>query len=155
DAELVRQLPPPQALLRTHRGALPGLPRVGRLRHLRQQAGRDGARRHRLRVLKSLLNDRTVWYASCPALFVRSGGRRMATRRRTRKPPDRPPQPPPYRPMAATLVDAPFDHPDWVFEPKLDGEVVCFDAEGRTSFRALQQRFRVGIGALLVGDYEG
>ena len=45
--------------------------------------------------------------------------------------------------MAATLVDAPFDHPDWVFEPKLDGEVVYFDAEGRTSFRALQQRFHL------------
>jgi ATP-dependent DNA ligase len=90
--------------------------------------------------------------------------------------------------MAATLVDRPFDYPDWVFEPKLDGlrvlprfdgrnltllsrndkpqeaafpdvaaalrdalscpavldgEVVCFDAEGRTSFRALQQRFHL------------
>jgi DNA ligase D-like protein (predicted ligase) len=90
--------------------------------------------------------------------------------------------------MAATLVDAPFDHPDWLFEPKLDGlrvqaryggrdltllsrngkpqeamfpdvatvlraaldrpavldgEVVCFDEQGRTSFRALQQRFHL------------
>src|SRR4051794_32216337 len=91
-------------------------------------------------------------------------------------------------PMLATLVDAPFDHPDWVFEPKfdglrvlghfagrnlslisrngkpqefqfpdvaaalraslkgpavVDGEVVCFDDRGRTSFRALQQRFHL------------
>jgi bifunctional non-homologous end joining protein LigD len=90
--------------------------------------------------------------------------------------------------MAATLVDRPFDHPGWIFEPKfdglrvhvrfdgrdvtllsrndrpqegmfpdvaaalrksvlrpsvLDGEVVCFDDEGRTSFRALQQRFHL------------
>src|SRR5437867_1745000 len=91
-------------------------------------------------------------------------------------------------PMLATLVDAPFDHPDWIFEPKfdglrvlgrfdgrhltllsrngkpqefqfpdvaaalraalkqpaiVDGEVVCFDDRGRTSFRALQQRFHL------------
>jgi ATP-dependent DNA ligase len=90
--------------------------------------------------------------------------------------------------MAATLVDRPFDDPDWIFEPKfdglrvlarfdgraltllsrngrpqeglfpdvaaalraaltrpavLDGEVVCFDGEGRTSFRTLQQRFHL------------
>src|SRR3954471_9367638 len=96
--------------------------------------------------------------------------------------------PPAYSPMAATLVDAPFDHPDWIFEPKfdglrvlahfdgedltllsrndrpqeamfpdvaealggalsapavVDGEVVCFDEQGRTSFRALQQRFHL------------
>jgi bifunctional non-homologous end joining protein LigD len=95
---------------------------------------------------------------------------------------------PAFEPMAATLVDAPFDDPDWVFEPKfdglrvqvrfdgraltllsrndkpqetvfpdvaaalraaldrpavLDGEVVCFDEGGRTSFRALQQRFHL------------
>jgi bifunctional non-homologous end joining protein LigD len=96
--------------------------------------------------------------------------------------------PPAYRPMAATLVEGPFDHPGWIFEPKfdglrvlarfdgqeltllsrnekpqealfpdvasalkvalprpavLDGEVVCFDEQGRTSFRALQQRFHL------------
>jgi bifunctional non-homologous end joining protein LigD len=90
--------------------------------------------------------------------------------------------------MAATLVDRPFDHPNWIFEPKfdglrvltrfdgrdlallsrngrpqeslfpdvaaalraaltrpavLDGEVVCFDGKGRTSFRALQQLFHL------------
>jgi bifunctional non-homologous end joining protein LigD len=90
--------------------------------------------------------------------------------------------------MAATLVEGPFDHPGWIFEPKLDGlrvlarsdgskvtllsrndkpqeatfpevaralaealpesavadgEIVCFDSEGRTSFRALQQRFHL------------
>jgi bifunctional non-homologous end joining protein LigD len=90
--------------------------------------------------------------------------------------------------MAATLVDRPFDHPGWIFEPKLDGlrvlvrfdgrnlsllsrndkpqeaafpdvaaalrtaltrpavldgEIVCFDDQGRTSFRALQQRFHL------------
>lgn len=88
----------------------------------------------------------------------------------------------------ATLVASPFDHPDWVFEPKydglrvlvyfdghdvrlvsrngkpqesmfpdvaaplrkdlkqpavVDGEIVCFDDRGRTSFRALQQRFHL------------
>jgi DNA ligase D-like protein (predicted ligase)/DNA ligase D-like protein (predicted 3'-phosphoesterase) len=92
------------------------------------------------------------------------------------------------RPMLATLVAAPFDNPQWIFEPKydglrvlgrfdgrrltllsrndqsqnvafpdvaealdtaldrpaiVDGEVVCFDAEGRTSFRTLQQRFHL------------
>src|SRR5436305_3483575 len=96
--------------------------------------------------------------------------------------------PPSYQPMAAILVDNPFDHPDWIFEPKfdglrvlvrfdgreltllsrndqpqnfqfpdvaealraalprptvVDGEVVCFDASGRTSFRELQQRFHL------------
>lgn len=95
---------------------------------------------------------------------------------------------PAFSPMAATLVDAPFDHPGWIFEPKfdglrvlarfdgrdltllsrndkpqetvfpdvakalraavtqpavLDGEIVCFDDHGRTSFRALQQRFHL------------
>jgi DNA ligase D-like protein (predicted ligase) len=90
--------------------------------------------------------------------------------------------------MLASLVPEPFDHPDWVFEPKfdglrilgvfdgknltllsrnnqaqnfqfpdveqalraaltgpaiVDGEIVCFDPEGRTSFRALQQRFHL------------
>src|SRR5437764_8382616 len=96
--------------------------------------------------------------------------------------------PPEYEPMMATLVATPFDHPDWVFEPKfdglrvlvyfdgrtvrlisrnnkpqeamfpdvaaglrkslrrsavLDGEIVCFDDTGRTSFRSLQQRFHL------------
>src|SRR5947208_10090243 len=90
--------------------------------------------------------------------------------------------------MMATIVAEPFDHPDWLFEPKfdglrvlasfdgrgvtlisrndkpqeaqfpdvaaalrdslrrpavVDGEVVCFDDQGRTSFRALQQRFHL------------
>jgi DNA ligase D-like protein (predicted ligase) len=94
----------------------------------------------------------------------------------------------PAEPMLATLIDAPFDHPEWIFEPKfdglrvlarfdgrtvslvsrngkpqefmfpeiaaalraalkrpavVDGEVVCFDHRGRTSFRALQQRFHL------------
>jgi bifunctional non-homologous end joining protein LigD len=92
------------------------------------------------------------------------------------------------RPMLATLVAEPFDHPDWIFEPKydglrilgrfdgrtltllsrndqsqnvafpdivealrksltrpavVDGEVVCFDEAGQTSFRTLQQRFHL------------
>ncbi len=96
--------------------------------------------------------------------------------------------PPAYSLMAATLVDEPFDHADWIFEPKfdglrilirfdgrnltllsrndkpqefvfpdvasalraavsqpavLDGEIVCFDDQGRTCFRALQQRFHL------------
>lgn len=96
--------------------------------------------------------------------------------------------PPLFEPMMATLVTGPFDHPDWVFEPKfdglrvlayfdgrdvrlisrndkpqesmfpdvaaalrrslrrpavVDGEIVCFDKKGRTSFRALQQRFHL------------
>jgi bifunctional non-homologous end joining protein LigD len=112
----------------------------------------------------------------------------MATRTPVRAAPRRRTVPPAYRPMAATLVDRPFDHPDWLFEPKFDGlrvlvrfdgrdvalvsrndkpqesmfpdvaaamrnalrhpavadgEIVCFDAEGRTSFRALQQRFHL------------
>ncbi len=113
----------------------------------------------------------------------------MVRRATTRKPSERSAQPPPaYRPMAATLVDEPFDHPDWIFETKfdglrvlarfdgedltlisrndkaqetlfpdvtaalraaltrpafVDGEIVCFDAECRTSFRALQQRFHL------------
>src|SRR5215210_8453435 len=91
-------------------------------------------------------------------------------------------------PMLASLAAEPFDHPDWIAEPKydglrvlsrfdgeeltlisrngksqnvqfpdvvealgraldkpavLDGEVVCFDAAGRSSFRALQQRFHL------------
>src|SRR5581483_2238140 len=107
------------------------------------------------------------------------------TRARTRRPSR---QAPAFAPMMATLVDAAFDHPDWIFEPKFDGlrvlvrfdgrnltlvsrngkpqegvfpdiaaalrkalarplvadgEVVCFDDAGRTSFRALQQRFHL------------
>jgi bifunctional non-homologous end joining protein LigD len=91
-------------------------------------------------------------------------------------------------PMLASLAAEPFDHPDWISEPKydglrvlarfdgrdvalisrnhksqnfqfpeiadgiraaldrpaiLDGEVVCFDDRGRSSFRALQQRFHL------------
>ena len=91
-------------------------------------------------------------------------------------------------PMLFTLLAEPFDDPDWIFEPKLDGlrvivrfdgndvlvlsrnlasqnfqfpeivaaceesltrpmivdgEVVCFDERGRSSFRALQQRFHL------------
>jgi bifunctional non-homologous end joining protein LigD len=113
----------------------------------------------------------------------------MARRTPSPKPQKRLPlAPPPYRPMAATLVAGPFDHPEWVFEPKrdglrvlgrfdgrdltllsrndrpqealfpdvaaalrralprpavVDGEVVCFDEQGRTSFHALQQRFHL------------
>src|SRR5436190_672424 len=92
------------------------------------------------------------------------------------------------QPMLCTLVADPFDHDDWLFEPKydglrilgrfdgkkltllsrnnqpqnfqfpdivealsaaldrpalVDGEVVCFDDQGKTSFRALQQRFHL------------
>ena len=98
------------------------------------------------------------------------------------------PLPAAYEPMLCTLVAEPFDHPDWVFEPKLDGlrvlgrfdgrkldlisrngksqnfqfpdvaealraaldrpavvdgEIVCLDERGRSSFRALQQRFHL------------
>src|SRR5215831_18046782 len=113
----------------------------------------------------------------------------MARRSPSQEASDRSPMvPPPYRPMAATLVDRPFDHAGWIFEPKfdglrvlvrfdghdltllsrndrpqealfpdvaaamrealpgpavVDGEVVCLDAAGRTSFRALQQRFHL------------
>jgi len=90
--------------------------------------------------------------------------------------------------MLASLTAEPFDHPDWISEPKydglrvlarfddaeltlisrngkvqnfqfpevaaalrnaldrpavLDGEIVCFDESGKTSFRALQQRFHL------------
>lgn len=113
----------------------------------------------------------------------------MATQTPVRMRPGRQTQPlPTYTPMTATLVGTPFDHPDWIFEPKfdglrviayfdgraitlvsrnnkpqegmfpdvaaalrqalarptvVDGEVVCFDDEGRTSFRVLQQRFHL------------
>ena len=91
-------------------------------------------------------------------------------------------------PMLCTLVDEPFDDPNWEFEPKLDGlrvicpfdgkriqlisrrgndqalqfpeiveglrkalkrptiidgEIVCLDERGYSSFRKLQQRFHV------------
>src|SRR3954451_4134622 len=97
----------------------------------------------------------------------------------------------PTRPalMLCTLVDEPFDDPNWLFEPKLDGlrvwcrcdgrrvtllsrndkpqkvqfpeiaeavkesvgphravldgEIVCLDDRGRSSFRLLQQRFHI------------
>ena len=98
------------------------------------------------------------------------------------------PQPPPGL-MTCTLVAEPFDDPNWLFEPKLDGlrvwcrrdakgnvtllsrndkpqnlqfpdvvaavgdaldrpavldgEIVCLDEHGRSSFRALQQRFHL------------
>jgi bifunctional non-homologous end joining protein LigD len=90
--------------------------------------------------------------------------------------------------MLCTLLAEPFDHPNWIFEPKydglrilarfdgrdltllsrhgdpqnvqfpdivaalratldrpaiVDGEIVCFDAHGKTSFRELQQRFHL------------
>ena len=90
--------------------------------------------------------------------------------------------------MLASLAAEPFDHPDWISEPKydglrvlarfdgeeltlisrngksqnfqfpevaavlrdaldrpavVDGEIVCFDDAGKTSFRALQQRFHL------------
>ncbi len=98
------------------------------------------------------------------------------------------PMPEAPAPMLCTLVDRPFDSPEWAFEPKfdglrilarfdgrdvtllsrnnkpqearfpeiaegirasldrpaiVDGEVVCFDEHGRSSFRALQQRFHL------------
>jgi ATP-dependent DNA ligase len=98
------------------------------------------------------------------------------------------PMPAAPQPMLATLMAEPFDHPDWIFEPKfdglrivarfdgkqltllsrngkpqnaefpdiadalraslhrpgiVDGEVVCFDANGQSSFRLLQQRFHL------------
>src|SRR3954447_4989437 len=46
----------------------------------------------------------------------------MSRRVTTRKIPSRSPQLlPAYSPMAATLLDEPFDHPNWIFEPKFDG----------------------------------
>src|SRR5690242_20528906 len=90
--------------------------------------------------------------------------------------------------MLCSLVDEAFDHPDWIFEPKLDGlrvlcrfdgrsitllsrnnksqnlqfpeiiaglkrsltepvvldgEIVCLDENGQSTFRKLQQRFHV------------
>jgi len=103
--------------------------------------------------------------------------------------------------MLCTLVPAPFDDPDWIFEPKLDGlrvlcrfdgkrvtlrsrndksqdfqfpdvvealrkglsrpalldgEIVCLDERGQSSFRALQQRFHLtdaGVVAERVKQY--
>src|SRR5262245_61747380 len=46
--------------------------------------------------------------------------------KRTRAPRDPEPAEMPAEPMLCTLVDAPFDSPDWIFEPKLDGvRVIC------------------------------
>src|SRR5258708_27457842 len=92
------------------------------------------------------------------------------------------------QPMLCTLISEPFDDPDWIFEPKfdgqrilgrfdgknvellsryghndalwfpeilgplkeglakpalVDGEVVCLDEHGNSSFRILQQRFHL------------
>jgi ATP-dependent DNA ligase len=33
--------------------------------------------------------------------------------------------------MAATLLHVPFDHPDWIFEPKFDGLRVLARFAGR------------------------
>jgi bifunctional non-homologous end joining protein LigD len=41
-------------------------------------------------------------------------------------------------PDVAAALQAALKHPG-----VLDGEIVCFDDEGRTSFRALQQRFHL------------
>jgi bifunctional non-homologous end joining protein LigD len=110
------------------------------------------------------------------------------TRRKTEGEPGASPMPDAPIPMLCTLVDAPFDSPDWTFEPKfdglrvlarfdgsdltllsrngkpqgarfpeivdglrealrrpaiLDGEVVCLDEGGKSSFRELQQRFHL------------
>src|SRR5436305_10738829 len=54
----------------------------------------------------------------------------MAQRTTTRRTPGHA-APPSYRPMAATLLDRPFDHPDWVFEPKFDGLRVLARFDGR------------------------
>src|SRR3954452_17838033 len=43
----------------------------------------------------------------------------------------RTPLPPSHEPMLCTLVAEPFDHPDWVFEPKLDGLRVLCRFDGR------------------------
>jgi len=100
----------------------------------------------------------------------------------------RKPMPRQYQPMLLTLIDKPFDDPQWLFEPKydglrvlaqmngrevklisrngklqnlqfpdvedalqravkksavLDGEIVCLDEYGRSTFRKLQQRLHL------------
>src|SRR5688572_14346129 len=96
---------------------------------------------------------------------------------------------PHYELMSSTLLEHAFDHPNWIFEPKLDGlrvlckfggrheptlfsrndkpqnkqfpdvvaavhrslplpavldgEIVCLDERGESSFRVLQQRFHL------------
>src|SRR5882672_4977442 len=43
-------------------------------------------------------------------------------------------------PMLATLVDAPFSDPDWLFETKWDGvRAVCFLADGAARFVSRNQ----------------
>src|SRR5262249_43495320 len=75
---------------------------------------------------------------STRALFrVRAGGRMSARPRRpaaitqTLWPPPPPPLPDVPAPMLYTLVDAPFDGPDWTFEPKFDGLPVLARFDGR------------------------
>lgn len=45
-------------------------------------------------------------------------------------------------PMLSTLTDDHFSDPDWLYERKLDGEVVAFEGS-RTSFSKLQPRLQV------------
>ncbi|HEY3111531.1 MAG TPA: DNA ligase D, partial [Chloroflexota bacterium] len=59
------------------------------------------------------------------------------------------PFPAELEPMTATATDRPFSHPDWLFEPKLDGyRVLAFLRDGRVSLRS-----RRGLDA--TRDYPG
>jgi bifunctional non-homologous end joining protein LigD len=47
------------------------------------------------------------------------------------------PFPSELEPMTATATDRPFSHPDWLFEPKLDGyRLLAFVRDGRVSLRS-------------------
>ena len=53
--------------------------------------------------------------------------------------------PPIIQPMLATLVDAPFSDPDWLFETKWDGiRAVCFLSHGKARFVSRNQNDLTG-----------
>jgi bifunctional non-homologous end joining protein LigD len=77
------------------------------------------------KTLADLKGDRTAkqWQSDRPA---------ATAKRAPRKPAKADPLPGPITPMLATLVDAPFDDPAWLFEVKWDGyrAVAAIDARG-------------------------
>jgi bifunctional non-homologous end joining protein LigD len=63
---------------------------------------------------RSVRSGLTIREVGAPAPRPRGGRKRAAGRSKAEMPRN-------VRPMLATLVDAPFDRPGWIFEPKWDG----------------------------------